>query len=128
MIAPQDAIRARRRLTNRFIAAKQADRLRPFFAPDAHLTGGEGGLLIGAGAIIEAFAAQFADPDFIAYDRTPGEITVDDAGQRAAEAGRWVGRWKDQTLGGDYLAVWRKVTGQWVLEQELYVTLTRDPA
>ena len=33
---------------------------------------------------------------------------------------------KGQTLGGDYLAVWRKVTGQWVIEQELYVTLTRD--
>jgi hypothetical protein len=45
---------------------------------------------------------------------------------RASERGTWIGRWKDQTLGGDYLAVWRKVTGQWVIEQELYVTLTRS--
>ncbi|MBX3481131.1 MAG: DUF4440 domain-containing protein [Caulobacter sp.] len=128
MTTPQDAIRARRRMTNKFIAAHQAARLRPFMTPDAHLTGGEGGLLIGAEAIIAAFEAQFADPDFITYERRSGEITLDQEGLRAAERGAWTGRWRDQTLGGDYLAVWRKVTGQWVIEQELYVTLTREAA
>lgn len=128
MTTPQDAIRARRRMTNKFIAAHQAARLRPFIAPDAHLIGGEGGLLIGADAIIAAFESQFADPTFITYERRSGEITLDHEGSRAAERGDWTGRWRDQTLGGDYLAIWRKVVGQWVLEQELYVTLTRDPA
>ncbi len=28
-------------------------------------------------------------------------------------------------MSGTYLAVWRKVTGQWVIESELYVTLTQ---
>ena len=46
------------------------------------------------------------------------------ASQRAAESGRWTARWTGETLGGTYLAVWRKVTGQWVIESELYVTLT----
>lgn len=128
MTKPQDAVRARRRLTNKFIAAHQAPRLRPFMTPDARLIGGEGGLLSGADEIIAAFESQFADPDFIAYERTPGEITLDQDGERAAEHGTWTGRWRDQTLAGDYLAVWRKVIGQWVLEQELYVTLTRAPA
>ena len=82
-------------------------------------------MIAGARGIVEAFAAQFADPAFITYERTPLEITPDMEDARAAERGTWVGRWKDQTLGGDYLAVWRKMTGQWVIEQELYVTLTR---
>lgn len=123
MTTPQDAVRARRRLTNKFIAAHQADRLKPFFAPDANLIGGEGGLIIGAEAILAAFRAQFADPDFVAYERISEQVTVDKDGLRAAETGRWIGRWRTQTLTGTYLAVWRKVIGQWVLEQELYVTL-----
>jgi hypothetical protein len=126
MPSTDDAIRARRRLTNRFIAAHEAQRLAPFFAADANLIGGEGGLISGARDIVQAFAAQFADPGFIAYERTPVEVTPDMDEARAAERGTWVGRWKDQTLGGDYLAVWRKQTGQWVIEQELYVTLTRE--
>lgn len=126
MPSTDDAIRARRRLTNKFIAAHEAQRLAPFFAPDANLIGGEGGLITGARNIVEAFAAQFADPGFIAYERTALEVTADMDEARAAERGSWIGRWKDQTLGGDYLAVWRKVTGQWVIEQELYVTLSRE--
>jgi ketosteroid isomerase-like protein len=125
-LSTDDAIRARRRLTNKFIAAHEAQRLAPFFTADANLIGGEGGLISGAPAIVGAFAAQFSDPTFIAYERRPTEVTVDMDDARAAERGTWIGRWKDQTLTGDYLAVWRKVTGQWVIEQELYVTLARE--
>ena len=46
---------------------------------------------------------------------------------RAAESGRWTGVWKDRQMGGTYLAVWRKVTGQWVIESELYITLADQP-
>jgi len=120
--APADAIRARRRLTNKLIAAHEAARLRPFFAPDVKVIVGDGGLILGADEVIAAFAAQFADPGFTAYVRETEAVEIDAAGQRAAERGRWTvtGR----TLGGTYLAVWRKLTGQWVIESELYVTLT----
>ena len=37
MTAPEDAIRARRKLTNRLIAAHDAPRLRPFFVADVKL-------------------------------------------------------------------------------------------
>ena len=30
-------------------------------------------------------------------------------------------------MAGTYLAVWRKVSGQWVIESELYVTLSESP-
>lgn len=123
MTPPEDAIRARRRLTNRLIAEHEAERLRPFFAVDARLIAGDGGLILGAEAIVEAFAAQFRDPDFVTYARTPETVEIDSAGERAAEVGMWVAPWKGGEMSGRYMAAWRKVTGQWVIESELFVTL-----
>jgi hypothetical protein len=115
----EDAIAARRRLTNKRIAAREAEGLRPFFARDAQLIPGGGGLILGADAIVEAFAIQFREPGFVAYMRTPDSIEIDAEGERAAETGRWTGN----GMSGSYMAAWRKVTGQWVIESELFVTL-----
>jgi len=123
--APEDAIRARRRLTNKLIATHEAGRLKPFFAPDVKLIVGDGGLILGVEQVVAAFAGQFVDPAFVTYIRETEEVDLDAAGERAAETGRWIADWKGQPeMGGRYLAVWRKVTGQWVIESELYVTLT----
>jgi hypothetical protein len=119
MTAPEDAIRTRRRLTNRLIAGREAQRLRPFFAADARLIPGGGGLILGADAIVDAFARQFREPGFVAYVRTPDTVQIDAAGETAAETGRWTGN----GLGGAYMAAWRKAAGQWVIESELFVTL-----
>ena len=124
MARPEDAILARRRLTNRLIAAHDAARLKPFFAPDVKLIVGDGAMVLGVAAVLDAFAAQFAEPGFVAYLREPERVELDDAGARAAEHGRWTGRWRDREMTGAYLAVWRKITGQWVIESELYVTLS----
>ena len=123
MTAPEDAIRARRRLTNKLIAAHQAARLRPFLDPEVKVIVGDGALITGSEAVIAAFDAQFKDPAFIAYERTPERVDLDQAGLRAAESGRWVGSWRDARMSGVYLATWRKVTGQWVIESEMFVTL-----
>ncbi|HWA62025.1 MAG TPA: nuclear transport factor 2 family protein [Caulobacteraceae bacterium] len=124
MVEAETAVRARRRLTNKLIAAHDAPRLKPFFDPDAKVIAGDGALIAGAGAIIEAFAGQFAEPGFVRYLRETEAVEVDEAGVRAAERGRWVGEWKGRPgLGGQYLAVWKAVRGQWVIESELYVTL-----
>lgn len=124
MIEAETAIRARRRLTNKLIAAHDAQRLKPFFMADAKVIAGDGTLITGAAAIINAFAAQFAEPGFSAYARTTQSIALDSTGERAAERGQWLGTWRDNpSLSGEYLAVWRKVVGQWMIESELYVTL-----
>ena len=122
-VAPEDAIRARRRLTNKLIAAHDAARLRPFFAANANLIAGDGDLIVGADAILQAFASQFGDPDFGTYVRGTETVEIDAAGERAAETGRWTARWAAGEMGGRYLAAWRKQTGQWLIESELYVTL-----
>jgi hypothetical protein len=118
--APDNAIRSRRRLTNQLIAAREASRLRTFFMPDARLFTGDGGLILGVDAIVEAFAAQFREPGFVAYVRTPDTVALDQDEARAAETGRWTGN----DMSGAYMAAWRKVTGQWVIESELFVTLS----
>ncbi len=125
MTAPADAIRARRKLTNRLIAAHDAGRLKPFLHPDITLIAGDGTVLAGAAAVLDAFAVQFADPAFVTYERITESVDLDQDEARAAESGRWIATWRDApTLTGTYLAVWRKVTGQWVIESELYVTLS----
>jgi ketosteroid isomerase-like protein len=121
---PEDAIRARRRLTNKIIAAHEAARLKPFFAPDVRLIAGDGTLILGADEVVKAFAAQFADPDFVTYVRTPETVELDAADDRAAERGRWQADWNGSAMAGAYLAVWRKSLGQWIIESELYVTLS----
>ncbi len=113
MTPPEDAIRARRRLTNKLIAGKDATRLRPFFDPAVVV-------------IVQAFAAQFQDPDFTAYVRTADEVAVAHDGERAAERGTWVAvsRSRGEHISGWYLAAWKKVRGQWLIESETFVTLT----
>ena len=127
MTPPEDAIRARRRLTNKLIAGQDSARLAPFFAPDARLIGNEGGLLMGRDAIMHAVARQFIDPAFIDYVRTLDTVEIDHNAARAAEAGQWVAHWKGGGMSGRYLAAWKKITGQWVIESELYITLTDQP-
>lgn len=124
MTMPKDAIAARRKLTNRLIAGKEAGRLAPFFSPDVKVIAGDGSLILGARDVLAAFAGQFSDPDFVAYVRTTARIDLDAEGARAAEHGTWVGTWRAAgEQSGTYLTVWRKVTGQWVIESELFVTL-----
>ena len=128
MTSPEDAIQARRRLTNKLIAAHDAGRLRPFLDPQVKVIAGDGALITGADAVVAAFEAQFRDPAFLTYVRTPETVQLDHAGERAAETGRWVGSWRSARMAGSYMATWRKVTGQWVIEAEMFVTLEEGPA
>lgn len=125
MTTPVDAILARRRLTNKLIAAKAAVRLRPFFDPRVNVIVGDGTLITGVEAVIAAFAAQFSDPDFVAFIRTPDVVELDTLGARAAERGTWVAvsRSEGEHIAGWYLAAWTKARGQWLIESETFVTL-----
>jgi ketosteroid isomerase-like protein len=120
------AIRARRQLTNSLIADHNALGLAQHMTMDMLLIVGDGDLLDGARAVIEAFTAQFADPDFVAYVRTTQTVELAHDGARAAETGRWVGTWKGRApMSGTYLASWRRLGPNWMIEREMYVTLAR---
>lgn len=124
MPAPDAAIRAKRKLTNRLIAAHDSARLRPHLSDDMLLIVGNGDLIQGADAVVAAFSSQFSDPAFITYQRKTETVELADDGHRASETGRWVGSWKGGVeVSGVYLAAWRETRGQWLLERELYITL-----
>jgi len=126
-MSDENTIRAQRRRTNKLIADHEADRLRPFFDAEIKLIAGDGTLIQGADAVVDAFAGQFEDPTFVTYLRTTESVTVDADGKRAAEPGTWVATWRgprgDMHASGRYLAVWRKAGNQWVIESELFITL-----
>jgi ketosteroid isomerase-like protein len=130
---PDAAIRAKRKLTNRLIAAHDAARLRLHLTDDMMLIVGDGDLIQGADAVVAAFASQFTQAGFIAHVHTTETVEVAADGARAAETGRWVGTWSGPNgvrggeMSGLYMAAWRESRGQWLLERELYVTL-RAPA
>ncbi len=131
MTTAEDAVRARRKLTNKIIASHEALRLRPFLHPDVKLIAGDGTLIQSSDQVVQAFAAQFQERSFVAYVRTTETVTIDQDGLCAAESGRWVGTWKGagaSSQSGVYLAVWRKSVGQWVIESELYVSLAKEGA
>ena len=123
------AIEAARRLNNGLIAARDLAGLRAQLTDDMLLVVGDGGLIEGGDAVAGAFQDQFNDPAFDAYVRTTERVEIADTGERAAEQGRWVGRWRSgMQMAGTYLAGWRLLQGHWLIEREMYVTLTRtDP-
>ncbi|WP_050418936.1 YybH family protein [Bradyrhizobium tropiciagri] len=115
------AIRALRHASNTAIAARKADRAAAFLSQDAKIVGSDGALIDGMSAMQRAFEKSFADPDFLTYHRTPQSVTV--AGSTAAESGQWHGRWKERTVGGAYLARWRRHVDGWQIVAELYIPL-----
>ena len=70
-------------------------------------------------------AQQFARrPDTIGV-RTPTTIDVYVPWAVASERGEWTGGWTEpdgkMTIGGTYLAQWRKVDTVWLIQAELFV-------
>ena len=118
------AIREQRRRFNEAIAAHDARRLDACWLADIHISTSAGQPIVGRVAYQQAFERFFADPSFITFIRTPTQITISDDGRTAAEAGEWVGQWRNAAQQrGQYLASWHKEGGRWLIQAELYVPL-----
>jgi len=91
----------------------------------ARIIGSDGSLLDGAAAIARAFAASFADPDFVAYTRSPRSIAVN--GSTAAETGIWIGQWSHREVRGTYMARWSRGPAGWRIVAELFIPLGPSP-
>jgi hypothetical protein len=118
------AIRQLRDRSNAGIARHEVETALAFHHDHARIIGSDGSLLDGAAAIARAFAASFADPDFVAYVRCPLSIAVN--GSTAAETGNWTGQWRHREVRGTYLARWSREPAGWRIVAELFVPLERS--
>lgn len=105
-------------------------RLASSFTDDVVLVSGGGDALVGKTEMMRGFRAAFAAPGFVDYVRTPAGIQVASWGVRAAEQGRWLGRWRtpagETRRSGVYLAHWVRPRDRWTIRAETFVTLACD--
>lgn len=122
-------IAALREQSNAAIAARDLDGVMVAVSAKAVMVEGGGGVMTGRAAIRAAWKAQFADPSWLSYVRTPAEIRVAETGDRAAESGDWVGRFRvggsETRLSGRYFVHWVQTGGEWRVMAETYVTLSQ---
>lgn len=129
--APADieAIKALRLGYNAAMAARDMAPMMSLFDPDYHMIRGASGVAVAGaesiGAALKDDAAK--DPGFVGYERITTQVQIGTGGQRAAEQGRWVGRWTEpdgkMELTGVYLAMWVKTSGRWTVKSEAFVAL-----
>jgi ketosteroid isomerase-like protein len=121
------AIRMRRAAFNAALANADLAAIGQLLAPNAVLvTGTDSAVLSGRKAQLLTWKREFAASERMIYVRTPDTITASTVEPIALEHGRWRGtRVRDDTLlaSGDYTAKWRNVSGDWVIEAEIYLTL-----
>ena len=124
-----DLIRAAREAFNRAIAEKDAKRIRPLLAASYHLVTGRSDQFHGADEEEIRWAELFQTDPTAVYRRTPREITANEAWGIAEELGNWYGTYTAKRIlvnaSGVYSAKWqRTTTGTWVLQAEVFTTLT----
>jgi ketosteroid isomerase-like protein len=126
--APQSddaAIRAARAQSNQAIAAHDIAGISRHWMPDVHIVTSTSAQ--GSGKVVngQRMADQFSRRPDTVYVRTPTAVDVFAAWGVASERGEWTGRWTEPDglvqIRGTYLAQWRKVSGTWLIQAEVFV-------
>jgi ketosteroid isomerase-like protein len=121
------AIRLRRATFNRALAEADLDAIGPILARDAVLvTGTDSAVLLGRKAQLTAWKREFAATPRTVYVRTPETILASPVEPIALEHGHWQGVAATDgavSASGNYVAKWRQVGADWVIEAEIYLTL-----
>jgi len=124
-----EMIRIARERFNVAIADKDVETIRALLTPTYHIVTGRSAQNHGADDEAARWAEVFrADPTAV-YRRTPREITINEEWGLAEELGNWKGSYTaEETLtnaSGVYAAKWqRAVDGEWVLQVEMFTTLS----
>ena len=129
MSTPADLeIRMRRAAFNAALASGDLEAIHKILAPTAILvTGTDSALLSGRKAQLLAWKREFAAAGRTIYVRTPTAITVSPVEPIALEYGDWKGASASMNgvrAAGTYTAKWRRFGQNWMIEAELYLTLS----
>ena len=118
-------IRDARARSNAAIAAHDLPAIAGEWMTDIHVVSSTSAQTAGRDANQARFAAQFKNRPDTVYVRTPQAVDIYAAWDVGAERGEWTGTWTEpdgaMTIGGTYIAQWRKVGGRWLIQGELYV-------
>ena len=121
----EQSIRQARARSNAAIAAHDLDGLTRVWMSNVHVVTSTGAQTAGRDANRASFAAHFRDRPDVVYVRTPDSVEVFEAWEVASERGNWTGQWTQSDgvtrIGGTYLAQWRRVNGEWLIQAELFV-------
>lgn len=122
------AIRARRAAFNRAIADGDAAAIGPVLARDCVMvTGSDSAVIAGRLAQVKLWRREFSCPARMVYVRTTERVSLSGVEPVAMEHGHWEGRADGEpapAASGTYAAKWREVAGAWVIEAEVFVTLS----
>ncbi len=118
-------ILAKREASNLALKAYEHEKVLSFLTDDVLTTTGNGTLLAGKEAL-RAYIAK-AGASKMYWVRSPKEIKVNAQNGLAWETGTWNGydpeKGPDAVVGGNYSAMWTKVSGSWKIKSQLFVAL-----
>ena len=126
MNSPDLAIRLRRAAFNRALADADLGAIGQFLTMNAVLVAGtDSALLSGRKAQLLTWKGEFASADRTIYTRLPERIEISTIAPVAMEHGKWHGVTVSgiDLASGTYVAKWRQVGAEWLIEAEIYLTL-----
>jgi ketosteroid isomerase-like protein len=128
-LTSNEIIRAVREQFNVAIADKDVTAIRKLLASTYHIVTGRSAQNHGADEEAARWAEVFRADSTAVYRRTPREITINEEWGLAEELGNWQGSYTAEgTLihaSGVYAAKWQRAEdGEWVLQVEVFTTLT----
>ena len=90
------------------------------------IAGTDSALITGRKAQLQAWKREFAARPRTIYTRTPDRIEASPILPLALEHGHWTGvaETGETLASGSYTAKWRNIGDRWVIEGELYLTLS----
>jgi uncharacterized protein (TIGR02246 family) len=123
----ESMIRAARARSNAAIAKHDLDGISRVWMEDVHIVTSTSARGTGRDENRQRMGRQFASRPDTTYVRRTTDVQVYAPWSVASERGEWTGTWTELdgrvTIGGTYLAQWRKVGAEWLIQAELFVPL-----
>ena len=121
----EQTIRAARSRSNAAIARHDLEGISRVWMDDVHIVSSTSAQGAGRDENRQRMARQFASRPDTTYVRRTTEVQVYLPWGVAAERGEWTGTWTEPdgkvTIGGTYLAQWRKSGTEWLIQAEVFV-------
>ena len=118
-------IRAARARSTAAMAAHDLDGISRLWMEDVHIVTSTSAKGSGREENRRRMARQFASRPDTTYVRQTSQVEVYAPWAVASERGEWTGTWTEPdgkvTIGGTYLAQWRKDGDEWLIQAEVFV-------